>query len=151
MFHYVPKHCMATPKNKNKHMQWQLLYCCSCFIRECARDRQRCACATCADCSAGCTVLLFSLSFSFSHPRKGRNTLTHWESSRRERASAEQARWPQEVLTFDSVVSMALVSEGMSEAERVWCNEGVRGGIDRQARRFLCRLRNLNAGIYLYK
>lgn len=39
----------------------------------------------------------------------------------------------------------------MSEAERVWCNEGVRGGIDSQARRFLCRLRNLNAGIYLYK
>lgn len=111
MFHYVPKHCMATLKNKNKHMQWQLLYYCSCFIRECARDRQRFACATCADCSAGCTVLLFSLSFSFSHPRKGRNTLTHWESSRRERASAEQARWPQEVLTFDSVVSMALVSE----------------------------------------
>lgn len=127
MFQYVPKHCMATPKNKNKHMHWQLLYCCSCFIRECARRRQRRACAACADCSAGCTLYTAcSLSFSFSHPREGSNTLTHWESNRRERerTRAEQARWPQEVLTFDSVASPTCVSEEGKEEWVRWSECG---------------------------
>lgn len=152
MFQYLPKHCMATPQNKNKHMQWQLLYCCSCFIRECARHRQRCACAACADCSAGCTVLC-SLSFSFSHPRKGnRNTLTHWESNRRESKSWAGTMASGSLdIRLSRKHGMSKWWRGKSEAERMWCNEGVRGGIDRQARRFLCRLRNLNAGIYLYK
>lgn len=40
------------------------------------------------------------------------------EQQKRERTRAEQARWPQEVLTFDSVASLTCVSEEGKE-ERV--------------------------------
>lgn len=159
MFQYVPKHCMATPKNKNKHMHWQLLYCCSCFIRECARRRQRRACAACADCSAGCTVpCMLTLVLVLTPTRRQQHSHALGEQQKRAE-ERENKSWAGTMASGSLDIWLSRKPDmrkwggerGKSEVERMWCNAGVRGGIDRQARRFKCRLRNLNAGIYLYK
>lgn len=74
--------------------------------------------------AAHCTLHAHSRSRSHTHAKAATLSRIGRATEERERTRAEQARWPQEVLTFDSVASPTCVSEEGKEERVRWSECG---------------------------